>query len=133
MKEAAKWSQPRHAALVFAIVACFVLLAAGQGVTAGNETREPKKVSALPPSSAIPVAEVATRATEVSNLLHTLETQLASSPAIETIRKQLPKVSAHIDLLLEGTTEILQEQPPWRPSRRSNRYGRGCRSRRPAG
>ena len=112
MKKGGKWSQPRHAALVFAIAAGFVLLASGQGETAGNGTREPKKVSALPPSLAIPVAEVATRATEVSNLLHTLETQLAPSPAIETIRKQVPKVSAHIDLLLEGTTEILQEQPP---------------------
>ena len=61
---------------------------------------------------AIPVAEVATQATEVANLLRQQEIQLAPSPAMGTIRGQLPKLSGHIDLLLDATTEILQGQPP---------------------
>ena len=112
MKTPGKWSQPRHVALVFAIAAGFFLLAAGPGETAGNETREPRKVTAPPPLSAIPVAEVASHAAAAANLIHTLEMQLAPSPAIETIRSQLPKVVEHRDLLLEGTTQILREQPP---------------------
>ena len=85
MKEPVKWSQFRQVALVFAIAAGLLLLAAGQGETAGNETREGKKATSPSPSSAIPVAEVATHATAAANLIHTLETQLVPSPEIETI------------------------------------------------
>jgi hypothetical protein len=112
MEKPVKWFQPRHVALVVALAVGFFLLAAGQAETAGNETREPRKAIALPAPSAIPAAEVATQATAAMNLVRTLETQVAPSPTIEAIRSRLPKVSAHIDLLLEGTTEILQEQPP---------------------
>ena len=79
--------------LVITLAAGFFLLAAGPGETAGNETREPKEVTSAPPSSAIPVAEVATHEAAAANLIHTLETQLAPSPAIEIIRIRLPKFS----------------------------------------
>jgi len=112
MENLQRQPKSKRSLLVFAVAAGFFLLAAGQGEAAGNETRESRKVTSPPPTSAIPVAEVATRATEVTNLLGTLKTQLAPSSAIEAIRSQLAKVSAHIDLLLEGIREILQEQPP---------------------
>lgn len=74
------------------------------------KTTVPAKGAAVP--DIIPLAEVATRATEVTNLLHSLAAHLTPSPEIELIGGQLPKFSEHVDLLLKGTTEILWEEPP---------------------
>ena len=104
--------QPKRGVPVIALMAALLLLAAVSGESAEPQALEPNKVASPSPSMAIPVAEVATRATGVSNLLRQQETQFAPSPAIETIRVQLPGVSGHIDLLFVGTAEILQDQPP---------------------
>lgn len=61
--------------------------------------------------AAIPVAEVATRAAEVTNLLRELTTELAPSPSSEAIRKGIPELRARIDLDLSATASILQGQP----------------------
>ena len=97
---------------VIALIAALLLLPGLCGEAAEQQDSSPQKVSAAAPSGPIPVAEIAIRATEASNLLSSLQTQLAPSPAIETIGKRLPVISGHIDLLLEGTTEILQGQAP---------------------
>ena len=98
--------------LVIGLAVALLLVSIVSGGTVGNETRESRKVAAPTAPAAIPVAEVATRATEVTGLLRTLEAQLARSPEIETIQKQLPELVGHIDVLLQGTMEILGEQPP---------------------
>jgi potassium efflux system protein len=72
----------------------------------------PSKTPAPPTEAAIPMAEVATRATEASNLLRTLSAQLAPSPEIESIRTQLPEVSGDMALELRWTRTILAAQPP---------------------
>jgi potassium-dependent mechanosensitive channel len=111
VKAPRRWRQLRRVALLIGLAVVFVLLTMGFVASAGNDTQEPRKVAAPLPPVAIPVPEVATRAAEVSNLLRTLEVQLAPSPAIDTIRRQLPGLNDRINLLLEGTTVILQEQP----------------------
>ncbi len=57
------------------------------------------------------MSNIATHATQVSDLLSTLETKLAPGPEIEAIRSQLPGLSDRINLLFQGTMETLQEQP----------------------
>jgi potassium-dependent mechanosensitive channel len=107
-----RWRRSKRGMLVIGLAAALLLVLIASGETAGNETRESLKVVVSPASMAIPVAEVATRATEVTSLLRTLEGELAPSPEIEIIRKQLPQFVGHIDVLLQGTTEILGDQPP---------------------
>jgi potassium-dependent mechanosensitive channel len=104
--------QTLRGALVIGLAVALFLLSAVSVKTAEQPAPESPKVSSPMPSAPIPVAEVATQATEVANFLRQQETQFAPSPAMGTIRAQLPKVSGHIDLLLDGTTEILQGQPP---------------------
>jgi potassium efflux system protein len=98
----------RHAALL----AAFLLpLLAVPGNAAEHKSVEPQKPAVPPPPAVIPVAEIATQATEVSNLLRGFATSLASSSAVESIRKYLPEVSANIDLELDSATDIFKEQP----------------------
>jgi potassium efflux system protein len=97
--------------LVIALVAAFFFLSAVPSGAAEPKAAEPQKAPAPVPSPVIPVADVATRAMEASNLIRTFNAQLAPSPEIETIRKQLPGVSRNIDLQLAGTQRILLEQP----------------------
>jgi potassium-dependent mechanosensitive channel len=65
-----------------------------------------------PPSTVIAVADVATRAMEVSSLLRNLTTKLAANSGIETIRKDLPAASAAIAVEFAGTQRVLRDQPP---------------------
>jgi potassium-dependent mechanosensitive channel len=84
---------------------------AHQEILAPQKSAAPQKTTAPASSAAIPVAEIATRATEVSNLLRILNARLAPSSQIETIRKQLPEVSERIDRKLTEGIDILEEQP----------------------
>jgi hypothetical protein len=59
----------------------------------------------------IPVAEVATQATEVVKFLRTLRAQGVLSSAIDTIHRVLPEVSGTIDLERTATSTMLQGQP----------------------
>ncbi len=102
----------RTAQSVLAIVlAAAFFLAAASGEPAGQTTSEPRQAPAPPSSTAIPQAEVVTRALEVSNLLHTLTTNLAPSPEIETIQQSLPEVSGQVDREFAAIMNVLQEQP----------------------
>jgi potassium efflux system protein len=98
----------RHVALLAAFL---ILFLADRGNGVEPKSGEPQKPAVLPPPAVIPVAEIATQATEVSNLLRGFATSLASGSAIESIRKYLPEVSANIDLELDSATDILKEQP----------------------
>jgi potassium efflux system protein len=97
--------------LVIALVATFFFLSAVPSEAAEPKALEPQKAPAPVSSPVIPVADVAMRAMEVSNLLRTFNTRLAPSREIEKIRKQLPGVSRNIDLQLAETQKILEEQP----------------------
>ena len=59
------------------------------GQAAGQKPSEVQTAPAGQTSAAIPVAEVTSRAAEVSNFLRTLYTQFAPSPEIEKILKEL--------------------------------------------
>ena len=62
-------------------------------------------------SGAIPVAEIATRTTELSNFLRTLNTQSVPGHEIEYIQKELPEISGRMTVELRRTMRILQSQP----------------------
>jgi potassium efflux system protein len=85
-------------------------------VTAFAEAAEqkapvPQKVPAPEAPTTIPTAEVATRATEASNLLNTFQSVVAPTPQIDLIEKELPAISREIELEFWETKRILQEQP----------------------
>jgi len=85
-------------AAIFTVVALFFLPEA-RAETAEQKAPEPQKTAARAPAAqaVITVADVATRLTEVANLLHTFSTELALSAQIEAIGASLPLVSADID------------------------------------
>jgi potassium-dependent mechanosensitive channel len=64
-----------------------------------------------PPPAVIPVAEIATQATQVGNLIRGFATNIPAGSEIETIRKFLPQVSTDIGLELKSTVNILKETP----------------------
>ncbi len=104
--------RPLLGTLVVALGAAFLFLPVVFSAVPEQKTPEPKKPAPAPPTSAaIPLAEVATRATQVSNLLRTLNTQLAPSPEIERIQNRLPEASEVIAVELRWAMTILQGQP----------------------
>jgi potassium efflux system protein len=101
----------RHSTLVVAFFVSFLFMAAVLARAAEQKTPVPQKVPAAEAPTAIPVTEVPTRVTEVSNLLRTFNALLASSPQIDMIEKQLPDISREIELEFWETKEVLREQP----------------------
>jgi potassium efflux system protein len=93
------------------LAALSFFLSAVPGETAEPKPPEAQKAPATPSSPVIAVAEVATRAMAVSNLLRTFSANLAPSPEIEKIRNKLPGVIGNIDLQSRATRRILEEQP----------------------
>jgi small-conductance mechanosensitive channel len=100
-----------HSPFLMALVSALLLVSVVIGEAAEQKTPATQKPPAPQAPTAIPLADVATRATEVSNLLSTMDTELAPSPGIETIEKQLPGVSERIALELAGTMSLIQKQP----------------------
>src|SRR5262245_40590004 len=90
---------------VLLLLLCVVLNTAAQP----SVESQPTPVSS--PGTVIPVAEVATQATEVSKLLRTLIAKGVPSPVIDTIHRVLPEASGTIDLELAATSTMLQGQP----------------------
>jgi potassium efflux system protein len=102
------------ATFVIALVAVLLLLGTAPGEAAEQKATTPQETSAsqAPQApAAIPVAEVATRANEVSNLLRHVNRLLDPSPQIETIQKLLPEASRNIELEISATKRILQDEP----------------------
>src|SRR5215470_15530456 len=88
-----------------------LLLCIVAGTAVAQQRAESQQTPASAPGAVIPVAEVATQATEVSKRLRTLSAQVGPSPAIDTIARVLPEVSGTIDLELAVTSTLLQGQP----------------------
>jgi len=103
----------RHIWLVMAIAAGLLLLCPVIGVTAEQKVLEsrnaPTKVPSAP--SAIPVADVAMRATEVENLLQNINKQSEPIPGIEKIQEMLPEDKAEINRIFADTMIVINQQP----------------------
>jgi potassium-dependent mechanosensitive channel len=104
----------RHAMVCSVVPVLLLLLVAVPGTAVAQTNAEPKNTTTPPPRTVIPVVEVASQATEVSQLLRRLSVQFAPSPALDTIDKMLPEVSGTIDLELAATSTQLQGQPTLR-------------------
>jgi potassium efflux system protein len=81
------------------------------GKAADPKPQEVGKPPGPPPSLAIPVADISTRAMEASNLIRSLTTMFYPSPEVEKIQKELPGISRDIDLQFGETLKILQRGP----------------------
>ena len=88
-----------------------LFLTAIVGQAAGQKSPEVQTAPSPQASVVIPLAEVATRTTEVSNFLRTLHTQFAPSPEIDKIQKELPNVRDVQEAKLRRTMKVLQAQP----------------------
>ncbi len=97
-------------------LAMIVVLAVGflptvPGMTAEQKTAQAPKPAAPEPPVAIPLADIATRATEVANLLGKLIASAAPGAQIESIAKTLPESSEKLDGQFAATTKILEADP----------------------
>jgi hypothetical protein len=66
---------------------------------------------APPPPTDIPLADIAARATEVSNLLSSLTTAAVPGAQIENIAKTLPDLSEKLDAQFAAMTTALEAEP----------------------
>ncbi len=89
------------------VLAAIGSLPSVRALPAEQKTAEAPKPAAPPPLVAIPLADIATRGTEVSNLLVILTTSAAASADIESISKTLPDISEKLDRQLAATTKSL--------------------------
>jgi potassium-dependent mechanosensitive channel len=87
-----------------------LLLFAVHHTVVAQQSATPPQTHAPPAVAVISVAEVATQATEVADLLRTWGAKLAPSPEIDTIRRILPEVSTTIGLELAATVNSLQQR-----------------------
>jgi len=99
-----------HAIAASVILALFLLLSAAAGKAAEPKSTEAPKPTAPSPPVAIPLADIATRATEVSNLLGNLTATSAPNAQIESIAKTLPELSEKLAEQFAATTEILEAE-----------------------
>ncbi len=67
--------------------------------------------STPPPPAALPVAQIAPRATEVAQYLRGVEGSLVPGAAIERIQRSLPLVSAELSQTRIHTLSVLEQQP----------------------
>ena len=108
----------RMASLTRAALAILVLLApavtgeaAEPSAPAAEKAAVPAQAVAPPPSTGIPLPEVASKATAVETTLRTFEALGAPSRKIEAIQRQLPAESARQELELQRTLSILRGHP----------------------
>ena len=80
-------------------------------LAAEQKAAEAPKPAAPPPPVAIPLADIATRATEVSTLIANLNTSATLSAQIENITKTLPEFSEKLDEQLAAVTKTLEAEP----------------------
>lgn len=90
-------------------LALIIFLAASAGAPSAQDSPAPAANAATP--KAIQPSEVATRSSEVINLLMTVSEKLAFNPEIEKIQQSLPDISRQIDLDFTGTYITLAGQP----------------------
>jgi hypothetical protein len=77
------------------------------GVSAKPETQ-----AAEHPEEIVAITKVATRATEVADLIRSFNTKLTADAGIKAISESLPDTAMLIDLEASTTLKLLQQQPP---------------------
>src|SRR5262249_23793307 len=92
-------------------IVLLLLLCVVAGTAVAQQRAEPQQTPASPSGAVIPVAEVATQATEGSKFLRALNAQVLPNPPIDTIHRVLLEASGTIDLELTATSTMLQGQP----------------------
>jgi potassium-dependent mechanosensitive channel len=107
-----------YSSLIYLLVGGFLpaifVEAAEQQKTESSKPPPPPAPASPPvpaPPEAIPLADIATRATAVSNLLGTLTAGAVPSAQIENIAKTLPDLSKKLDGQLATTTKTLEAEP----------------------
>jgi len=93
------------------LIALLLLVPVVRGEAADPKAAAPQQAPAPPPAPVIPLADVASRATEVEALLRTFEALRAPGREVEAVQRQLPAESARLELELQRTLRILQAQP----------------------
>ena len=102
-----------------AITVGLILFCPVIGVTAQQKSPNPQTTTTPAPApatapsapSAIPVTDVATRATEAENLLQIINQQSEPIPDIEDIREMLPEIKAEINRNFTETMIIINQHP----------------------
>lgn len=98
------------AAFVTALAVCFLIFSIS-GFAAEQKPDDAPKPAAPAPPAEIPLADIAARATEVSNLLGKLTASSAPGAQIEIIAKSLPDLSEKLDAQFAATTTTLEGEP----------------------
>ena len=94
------------------LVVLLLLTTVVRGEAADQKPSAPQETPAPPPSPVIPLAQVASRATEVEALLRAYQVLHAFTPTISLVEKRLPEVNVFLSQELEQTLNLLREQPP---------------------
>jgi hypothetical protein len=76
-----------------------------------QKTEVPQKAPAPVGPMVIPVPQIASKATEATNLIRDINTKLAPNPFIESISTQLPQKAKLISHKLSETKKALQSEP----------------------
>jgi len=100
----------RHQWLTVFAGATFLLLFAVVGKSAEVKSNERSK-AAPQQTQAIPLADIAANATEVSTLINKLTTSAARGGQVENITNSLPALGKRLDERLRETKEILEAEP----------------------
>jgi potassium-dependent mechanosensitive channel len=93
------------------LLALLFFLSVVAGDAAEHKAGEAPKDPAPPAPATIPVEEIAAQATALGNLIRGFANSLAPDGEVQAIRKFVPQMSADIALVLESTTNILNDQP----------------------
>ena len=103
------------ASLIAGLVACslpaILVEAAEQKKTETAQPPAPPTPAAAAAPATIPLADIATWATAVSNLIGNLTAGAKPSAQIENIAKTLPELSEKLDAQFEATTKSLEAEP----------------------
>jgi potassium-dependent mechanosensitive channel len=94
-----------------ALAASFVFLAAVPRGAAQQATTGVPQTPSAAPATGIAVTEVATRATEVANLIRTFNAKLADNAGIGAIGESLPNAAKLIDMQASMTMNLLHQRP----------------------
>jgi small-conductance mechanosensitive channel len=95
--------------IVAVVAVCF--LSSVNAFAAEQNAPEAPKPAPPAPAADIPLADIAARATEVSNLLGNLAASAVPGAQIESIAKSLPESSEKLDAQFAATTESLETEP----------------------
>jgi hypothetical protein len=93
------------------VLAAILFMAAPSGVVFGQVPATPQQPGGPPLSKTIPPSEVATKATETTNLLSAVSAKFALNSEAEKIRQLFDQASIEIKRELINSERILQGQP----------------------